>query len=254
MANNHPLRGERSVLVDLLHASTLAEALPPASLDALAAILTAPLSYAWVGRVDGRGDLAKFHREMRGLGIRPDEARRWLAGLEAEGVDVDGLADLEGAGLVATFESCDVLAVTLTPLGARRIGVELVEFGVDDDPATRWGVIDPRPGPFRCRAQRGAMRPSILEMIACGRPGPVEQAIINEAALLKPWEAAPAIRDAWSDAGIRLFGQPLRIDHRRCRPLKPAAPKPKGRPKAKPRPSTTRANSFDLAMLAAALG
>ena len=71
----------------------------------------------------------------------------------------DVLCDLDIAGWIVVWESEDGPFVTLSPVGATRLGVHLIEVGFDQTP--RWApTSDPGPAPAKpmnvCRGDRAA--------------------------------------------------------------------------------------------------
>ena len=113
---------------------------------------------------------------------------------------LDQLVDLEVSGMVASWEDWpEGISVTLTPLGAARLGVKLIEVGPREVP--RWGdVYAPDPSP----PQAGRLYQSKLvhgflgEILVDPSPGPEEQVIAMETAPKR--RRAPDTPGAWPDA------------------------------------------------------
>lgn len=87
----------------------------------------------------------------------PDQLAESLGRDGASATDV--LCDLDIAGWIVVWESVDGPFVTLSPVGAKRLGVHLIEIGLDQTP--RWApASDPGPAPPKpknvCRGDRAA--------------------------------------------------------------------------------------------------
>src|SRR5262249_4790366 len=91
----------------------------------------------------------------------------------------DLLAELDVSGWVEVWERDDGPNVTLTGLAAERLGVHLVEVGLEESPRW-WPIGDPEPPAPRARnvcAKEGSAR---LDFVVDPGPGPEQSAIASE--------------------------------------------------------------------------
>lgn len=94
---------------------------------------------------------------------------------EDESRTTDLLAELDVAGWLAVWEFDDSLVVTLSALGAGRLGVRLIETA--EDRAPRWARADePEPGRPRARHVCTHQRAADLAFVVDPRPTPDQSA------------------------------------------------------------------------------
>jgi len=90
-----------------------------------------------------------------------------------EGVTTDVLASLDADGWLAVWEVEGGPLVTLSPLGADRLGVRLVEVGYDE--VARWAPAgDPEPPRPRARHVCAGRRAADMDFVVDPQPGPDE--------------------------------------------------------------------------------
>jgi hypothetical protein len=93
----------------------------------------------------------------------------------------DLLCDLDLAGWIEVWDGASGPLVTLSPLGAERMGVRLVEIGPDATP--RWApVSDPEPPAPPSTHVCASGRAASLDFVADSAPEPVEMAARSERA------------------------------------------------------------------------
>ena len=116
-----------------------------------------------------------------------------LGGGEEETTDI--LAELDAAGWLEVWEREDdpAPAVTLSPLGAGRLGVRLVESGLDE--VTHWAPAgDPEPPAPRARNVCAQVRAAELAFVPDPHPTPDEAAARADVPVRPPAGDGP---DAW---------------------------------------------------------
>ena len=263
--------------------STLATALTAAAPDApgldapcreiLAMILNSPLSFA-LAEPPGRAAREQLATTLAVMKIPPSGVASFLRGLAVR-FTLDDLAEAENAGWIQSWPVGDVLAVSLAPLTAEVLGVELREIGSDGDEST-WAVTDnARRRPYhlpRLRGHRVSDRETWLDTIEDDAPGPVEAAIIAEEFLMMQAIGSDGQPELDPETGkpcvepVVLFGRKIprartaRATKTKARVRNAPRPDPRSNPdrppaaRAKARGARPAANSFDLSRLRLAIG
>jgi hypothetical protein len=198
-------------LVALVDRAPAAPGLDDRSRAVLARIVASPLSYALAGPPSPRVR-QPLRAMLEGMRLAGPLVAAFLRGL-ADAFDLDMLAEVEGAGWIQSWPTDGMVAVSLSPIAAEHVGVELVERGLDGD-ESHWMPVDPRPRPIHSRPQYGTRRgPGWLEACVDPAPGPLERAIEREEYLEQERRTAAGepIRDPESGKvlmeRLRLLGQ-----------------------------------------------
>jgi hypothetical protein len=145
-----PLDG---VLRALVERAPDAPGLDDRSRAVLARIVASPLSYALAAPPSPRVR-QPLRAMLEAMRLAGPLVAAFLRGL-ADAFDLDMLAEVEGAGWIQSWPTDGMIAVSLSPLAAEHVGVELVERGLDGD-ESHWMPVDPRPRPIHSRPQYGS--------------------------------------------------------------------------------------------------
>lgn len=201
--------------------------LSPAEQALSRAITAAPLSWSWIEGPADPETLKQWEARLRRLAVRGEEALAWLAGLLSAGHAPETSAALEAAGLIEPWISPLGRAATLSPAGAFDLGVELVEFGDDADPETRWQPRGLPPLPIRLRRRVGPLDQDRLARLVDPRGGPEDELLRRRLDL---------VIDEWTGRPLRLFqgpdGRDAGVAVARDRRTRPAGGRAKAKDKA----------------------
>ncbi|CAN5866516.1 hypothetical protein BH23PLA1_BH23PLA1_09330 [soil metagenome] len=97
----------------------------------------------------------------------------------------DALADMDVAGLIAVWEPDEIPSVTLSPLAAERLGVQMVEYGAEQ--VIHWAAAgDPVPAPPRAKNVCSRIQAANLDFLIDPNPTAEQAAEDSEEANARP--------------------------------------------------------------------
>jgi hypothetical protein len=180
--------------------SQLAAGLTEPEHGVLTAVVCAPLAFSFVGPCS-RKDRPEIIRTLRQLRVPRLVAWQWLRGLVEAGHSEDTLADLESGGLLQYWKLFSGLCITLTPLSAMLLGLELRDLRENDPTAERWMIARPRKIMVR-RSVHATNNPATLLNLIDGAPGPVDNAMAAE----RWMRGRKAVLDEWNELPRLVLG------------------------------------------------
>ena len=147
------------------------------------------------------------------VGWRTPEELASDSGLDLSTIS-EALVDLDIAGWIHPWELAGKTLATLSPAGAERLRVRLIQVGRSD--SMRWASIDdPEPPPPRPSGRCSFIHPEALARLLDPTPGAEAVAIIAESlaklARRKPAEVDPAAAAAAREQRLAMVPRPTRL-------------------------------------------